>query len=90
MDVLHFVNLLAEKFGMPTRKKSREQRLADRLLRGASKGALSEARAIIQEGSQVTSNTILRLITTPLNEVTVSNVFTGVFLFTGWGESRYL
>ena len=52
-DVLYFVDLLSEKFGMPSRKKSREQRLADRLLRGASKGALSDAKAIIKEGAQV-------------------------------------
>ena len=79
MDVLHFVNLLAEKFGMPTRKKSREQRLADRLLRGASKGALSEARAIIQEGAQVTSNTFgPRLIT--LGKGNVKAIFSSLLL----------
>ena len=61
MDVVYFVNLLAEKFGMPTRKKSREQRLAERLLRGANKGALSEARATIQEGAQVNSDTFSRI-----------------------------
>ena len=80
MDVLHFVNLLTEKFGMPTRKKSREQRLADRLLRGASKGALSEARAIIQEGAQVTSNTFGPSLIT-LGKANVKTIFLSLLLF---------
>ncbi len=54
MDILFdSVDAFAEKFTMPSRKRSREQRLADRLLRGASKGALTDAKAIIQEGAQV-------------------------------------
>ena len=53
MDVLYYVDVLSEKFGMPSRKKSREQRLADRLLRGASKGALGDVTAVIQEGIEV-------------------------------------